>query len=321
LLLVRLLLRSPANSAALIAAAQRELGDEGYPPAAAAALKHDFDALKAEYGCRIVYRHAVRAYVLEELGELALLDLSEPAMEALAFLDASFPHGTGLPELTNVRTLLDQISRLLPAQRQEQHQQQRAAARLRLPESGSLHIDSAVLTAIKRAIDERRELEFQYLSTFDTSNARRHRVAPYGIFFRPEGHVYLDATLLEVTPAGGEIIHAAIDYRLDRIVSGSAQVLPSMLPPTRLTPRTYRLRYHLVPVVARRRDVAAYFPDTEIRYHQDGSATVTATMTNLWQARQILLRYGDACRVTEPPELVALFRRTAEGLSSTYPKT
>ena len=27
----------------------------------------------------------------------------------------------------------------------------------------------------------------------------RHRVAPYGIFFRPEGHGYLDATLLEVT--------------------------------------------------------------------------------------------------------------------------
>jgi predicted DNA-binding transcriptional regulator YafY len=321
LLLVRLLLRSPSSSATLIAAAQRELGDEGYPPAAPAALKHDLDALKAEYGCRIVYRHELSAYALEELGELALLDLSESAMEALAFLDASFPHGTGLPELTNVRTLLDQISRLLPAHRQEQHQRQRAAAHLRLPESGTARIDSAVLNAIKRAIDERRELEFQYLSTFDTSSARRHRVAPYGIFFRPEGHVYLDATLLDVFPVGGEIIHAAIDYRLDRILPGSARVLPGMLPPTRLTPRTYRLRYHLVPVVARRRDVAAYFPDTQIHYHSDGSATVMATITNLWQARQILLRYGDACRVAEPPELVALFRRAAEGLLRNYPAT
>ena len=26
---------------------------------------------------------------------------------------------------------------------------------------------------------------------------------------------------------------------------------------------------------------------------------------------QILLRYGDACEVLEPPELVALFRKTA----------
>ena len=72
------------------------------------------------------------------------------------------------------------------------------------------------------------------------------------------------------------------------------------------------------PMVARRRDVAAYFPNTQISYHDDGSASVTATVTNLWQARQILLRYGDACVVSEPPELVALFRATARGLSALY---
>ena len=45
LLLVRLLLRGPLAAADLIAAIQRELGDEGYPDAAESALKHDFDAL------------------------------------------------------------------------------------------------------------------------------------------------------------------------------------------------------------------------------------------------------------------------------------
>jgi predicted DNA-binding transcriptional regulator YafY len=319
LLLVRVLLRGPASGADLIAAAQRELGDEGYPPAAAAALKHDLDALKAEYGCRITFRRELGAYALEELGELALLDLSEAAMEALAFLDASFPHGTALPELTSVRTLLDQITRLLPPQRQEQHQKQRASARLRLPDRGGGRIDPAALAAVKRAIDERRELAFDYLSSFDTDTPRRHRVAPYGIFFRPEGHAYLDATLLEASPPGGETLHSAIDYRLDRIVAGSARVLPSVLPPERLRPRSYRLRYTLHPNVARRHDVAAYFPETAISYEADGGATVTATVTNLWQARQILLRYGDACRVVEPPELVALFRRAAEGLARNYP--
>jgi predicted DNA-binding transcriptional regulator YafY len=318
LLLVRLLLRSSASSAALIAAVQRELGDEGYPPAAAAALKHDFDALKAEYGCRIAYQRSVGTYALEELGELALLDVSEPAMEALAFLDASFPHGTGLPELTNVRMLLDEISRLLPVQRQEHYRQQRTAARLRLPESGNTPLNSAMVRTVKRAIDERRELAFQYLSSFDSDTPRYHRVAPYGMFFRPEGHVYLDATLLEVNPAGGEVIHAAIDYRLDRILPNSIQVLPRMLPPSRLVPRMYQLQYHLIPVVARRRDIAAYFPDTQISYHDDGSATVTATITNLWQARQILLRYGDACHVVEPAELVAMFQKTTEGLKKNY---
>jgi predicted DNA-binding transcriptional regulator YafY len=318
LLLVRLLLRGPASSADLIAAVQAELGEEGYPPAAASALKHDLDALKAEYGCAIAYQRERGVYALTDLGELALLDLPAECMEALAFLDASFPAGTALPEQAHVRALLDRVLRLLPADRQTQHQQRRTAIRLRLPASGTGRIDASVLAIVKRAIEERRELTFAYWSTFDTDAPRRHRVGAYSIFFRPEGHGYLDATLLEVTPAGSEILHAAIDYRLDRIVPGTAQLLPRMLPPARPQPRAYTLRYQLVPAVARRRDVASYFPNTEIAYHDDGSATITATVTNLWQTRQILLRYGDACEVLEPAELVALFRKTARGLVDIY---
>jgi predicted DNA-binding transcriptional regulator YafY len=321
LLLVRLLLRGPSTADSLIAAVQRELGDEGYPPNAVAALKHDLDALKAEYSCQIVFRRDAGGYVLEDLGELALLDLSDAALEALAFLEASFPPGTALPELTNVRALLDQVLRLLPESRQAQHQRKRAAARLHMPSGAGGRIDPAVLATVKRAIDERRELAFKYLSTFDATAPRRHRVAPYAIFFRPEGHVYLDATLLDVQPRGGETLDTAIDYRLDRIVVGTAEVLPTMLPPERRQPKSHRLCYRLHPNVARRRDVAAYFPNTRISYHDDGGATVTATVTNLWQTRQVLLRYGDACTVEEPEELVALFRKTAQGLAQQYMHT
>jgi WYL domain len=91
-----------------------------------------------------------------------------------------------------------------------------------------------------------------------------------------------------------------------------------MLPPQRIAPPTYHLRYHLLPVVARRRDIAVYFPNTQIEYHDDGSATITAIVTNLWQTRQILLRYGDACKVLGPHELLALFRKTAQGLTELY---
>jgi predicted DNA-binding transcriptional regulator YafY len=318
LLLIRLLLRGPASGADLIGAVQAELGAEGYPPAAAAALKHDLDALKAEYSCAIVFQRARGVYALADLGELALLDLPPECMEALAFLDASFPAGSALPEQAHLRALLDRVLRLLPADRQAQHQRQRAAMRLTLPGGSSERIDPAVLALVKRAIDERHELSFTYWSIFDVDAPRRHRVAPYAIFFRPEGHGYLDATLLEVLPAGGETIHAAIDYRLDRIVAGTAQLLPHMLPPTRPQPKPFTLRYRLLAVVARRRDVAAYFPNTQIVYHDDGSATVTATVTNLSQTRQILLRYGSACEVLAPAELVALFRQTAERLLAIY---
>lgn len=317
LLLVRSLLRGPATSAELIAAINAELGEQGYPEAAAAALKHDFDALKGEYGCQISYDRAARRYHLIELGELALLDLPDAAMEALAFLEASFPAGSDLPEHAHLRELLERIVLLLPPARQLQHRKRRSALRLGIGVGGG-RIDPEVLTQVKQAISARRELRFAYLGNADHNGPRTHRVAPYGITFRPEGHGYLDATLLDVTPSGGETPHAAIDYRLDRIVAGSVEILPTILPPLRPAPRPYALHYTLAPAVARRRDVAAYFPDTHITYHADGSASVTATITNLWQARQILLRYGDACTVQGPPELVALFRRTAEGLRRIY---
>jgi predicted DNA-binding transcriptional regulator YafY len=317
LLLVRILLRGPATSATLVAAINGELGDQGYPEAAAAALKHDFDALKGEYGCAIRYDRPTRRYILDDLGELALLDLPDQCMEALAFLDASFPAGSGLPEHANLRALLERVLLLLPPSRQAQLRRQRSAVLLRVGH-GAGTISPEVLDLVKRACDQRRELAFDYLSTFDGDKPRRHRVAPYGVVFRPEGHGYLDATLLEATPRGGEAPYAAIDYRLDRIVPGSVQLLPTVLPPTRIPSPRYRLVYTLVPQVARRRDVASYFPDTMIAYHADGSATVTATVTNLWQTRQLLLRYGDACTVHEPPELVALFRQTARGLAGIY---
>ena len=318
LLLIRALLRGPATSAELIADINAELGEQGYPDAAAAALKHDFDALKGEYGCVITYDRPTRRYALEDLGELALLDLPDPCMEALAFLEASFPEGSGLPEHANLRALLERVVLLLPPTRQAQHRRGRSAIRLGVG-GGGRRIDPDTLAIVKSAVEARRELAFDYLSTFDADVPRRHRVAPYGITFRPEGHGYLDATVLEVRPKGGESVRAAIDYRLDRIVPGTAEVLPTVLPPIRPTPPSYPLRYTLVAQVARRRDVAAYFPNTEIAYHDDGSATITATVTNLWQARQTLLRYGDACLVHEPPELVALFRKTAAGLGRLYP--
>lgn len=50
----------------------------------------------------------------------------------------------------------------------------------------------------------------------------------------------------------------------------------------------------------------------------DGSALVSAHSSDLWQARQILLRYREHCRVLEPPELVAVMRASVEQLAALY---
>ncbi len=260
LLLVRLLLRGPTTREALITAVQAELGQEGYPTAADSALKYDMDWLRA-YGCDISFHRRTGLYMLENLDDLALLDLPDNCMEALMFLETSFPSGDDMPEYTNIRALLDRIRLLLPAHRRHQYDHQMRPISLHMLGHPPQLIDPAVMTIVKRAIEQRRQLVFDYLSNFD-EHPRRHRVAPYAIFFRAEGHGYLDATLLDVSPRGYELPNTTIWYRLNRIVSGSITILPDVLPPQRMQPLSYRLVYRLAPVVARRRDVTVYFPET-----------------------------------------------------------
>ena len=319
LILIRTLLRSSLPRDALIAAVNQEMQGEGYLGDTASAFKHDLDALKDEYGCRIVYQRRQRHYALEELGELALLDLPDACLEALAFLEHNFPQGAALPEHASIRALLDRVLLLLPEERREQHTGRRAVLSLQFSDSPASTIDPEIMATVKRAILQRQELRFAYQSLRADGATIQHRVAPYEVIFRPEGHVYLDATLLEVTPRDPAApIPSPVLYRLDRMLSGSLVILPTMLPPIRPEPPTYPLRYTLHPKVARRQDIATHFPGTRIDYHDDGSATVTATITNLWQARRTLLRYGSACTVHAPVELVDLFRNAIREMAANY---
>jgi hypothetical protein len=93
---------------------QQELGAEGYPSAAVAALKHDLDALKSSYGCRISFNRESGGYVLEDLGALALLKGSEPVREAIHAIEAHFPAGSSDASVDHVHKTLDYL-RLLAA--------------------------------------------------------------------------------------------------------------------------------------------------------------------------------------------------------------
>ena len=319
LALVRTLLRGADTREGLITVVNLEMQGDGYVGDVASAFKHDLDALKDEYGCRIAYQRASKRYALEELGELALLDLPDSSLEALAFLEASFPEGAALPEHASIRDLLTRVTLLLPAERREQQRGRRAILSLQISDSPANRIAPTVVAIVKRAIMQRQELSFAYRGRREDRTTSKHRVAPYAIVFRPEGHAYLDATLLEVTPRDPAApLPAALHYRLERIVPDSLTILPTMLPPLRPQPPTHTLRYRLHPAVARRRDVAPHFPNTTIDYHEDGSATVTATTTNLWQTRQTLLRYGSACTVLEPVQLVELFRAAIREMAVNY---
>ena len=67
-----------------------------------------------------------------------------------------------------------------------------------------------------------------------------------------------------------------------------------------------------------RNGVSRHFDAQHVDLHADGSATVTARITDLFDARRILLSYGENCTVLEPPELVKQMRTVAADFSRKY---
>jgi predicted DNA-binding transcriptional regulator YafY len=313
LLLLRCLCREPLTSEALIAEVNQLMLD-AYPNAAREAFRHDLRALRELFGCVIVYAAGV-GYRLVSVGDLALLDLSIDEIAALRFLDSVYNASNNLPEYQQVRQLVARIVDLLPIDQRGALNEGEPTIQLAGPHTPYPH-DVATLRALRRGMTLRREVRFRYQSSLRPEE-EAHRIAPVNLFTR-DSHVYLLAYCLEGPAGMEERVGGFVDYRVDYIVKGSVQVSPKVLPPTLPKRPIWTIRYELSPEVASKGRVAHWFANTQIQYRADGSALVTATVHNLWQTRQILLRYLDSCLVLDPPELVALMREAAQKLGQKY---
>ncbi len=317
LFLIRRLVRGPADATTLIAATRAALNqsddvEDIFPSDARAALRHDLAALRDEFACTITLCADGR-YALTDFGRLALLDLPDDDLEALAFLLSNFSAST-LPNASRVDALLDRIVALLPPERQRGLPRPARDVRLEMP-TPSRSVAGQTLERVRRALG-RQQLSFAYRSSFaEADSVVLHRVAPYELIFR-DGHHYLDGYCHDC--GNPEMKPRYRLYRLDRIVDDSVRVLPEVLPPIPPPRPRYRLRYLLGPAVARQQDVALWFPGSAVRFHPDGSADIEAETGDLWQARQILLRYREHCRVLEPPELVMMMRETITAMARQY---
>ncbi|MCU0490906.1 MAG: WYL domain-containing protein [Chloroflexaceae bacterium] len=317
LFLVRRLVRGSASADSLITEARRTfnhlIADDIYPGDDRAALRSDLRWLRNEYGCVIDLNDA-GCYTLHELGHLALLDLPDEDLETLAFLLANFSE-TPLPNAGAVDSLLDRMLALLPPERRACVPRPARDVRLELP-APSAATASHTLHVLKRAL-RRQQVRFVYRSSFSESMmVVQHHVEPWELIFR-DGHTYLDAFCLDCgNPEGNRRWRL---YRLDRMVEGSVTALPNTLhlePPPR---PLHMLRYRLAPAVARQQDVAIWFSGAQIEFDASGAAMVTGQVHDLWQARQVLLRYREHCQVLEPPELVAMMRESVERMATLYP--
>jgi predicted DNA-binding transcriptional regulator YafY len=313
LFIVRRLIRGPADAATLVAEARAMFGDsEIYPPEDRQALRHDLAKLRGEFGCEIRLGHD-RRYYLDSPGRLAVLDLPDHELEALAFLRITFAEDQ-LPNADTIGTLIDRIASLLPAERRSQLERLGAQPRMDHPRTIG-EAEQRAVAKIKRAVG-RQQIRFAYRASHTPSETPiQHRVAPYDLFYR-DGHTYLEAYCLECGIPG--LAETYVTYRIDRIAANSLSLLPTRLPPGQPSRRRFSLRYLLSPLIARRRDIALWFTGSEVEFRPDGSAEVTAQISDLWQARQILLRYREHCHVLHPPELVEMIRETVERMGQMY---
>ncbi|NJP06828.1 MAG: WYL domain-containing protein [Chloroflexaceae bacterium] len=315
LLLLRRLIRGPADATTLIAdvrAAAPPSQEEIYPPDARAALRHDMQALRQEFGCTIERRPA-KVYELTHLGRLTLLDLPEAELHALAFL-STLINDISLPNRPHLGELINRISTLLPDEhRHTLHEQQRL---LRIAAPQVLYQPTEELLTRLQQVLGHQQIAFDYRSSYAPQSQHvRHRVSPYQIFYR-DGHCYLDAYCHDCgKPEHGD---RYISYRLDRIDVGSLQVLPQCLPPIAPSRPTYTLRYRLSPMVARQQDIALWFSGSQVTFESDGSALVSAQISDLWHARQVLLRYREHCRILAPPELITMIKESVRQMLNLY---
>ena len=200
-----------------------------------------------------------------------------------------------------IKALLSYFVEQLPPEQQKQLARHRYPFSIDLHETTDYHnADAHNIQRIELAIERSQQLKFSYRSLRE-GKEHVHIVEPQPLVFE-RGHVYLNGW----SPEYGKTLR----FRLDYILPGSAEVLPTRIAQSRPSPVSYVLRYQLSPVIARN-GVSQHFADQHVDLHTDGSATVTARITDLFDARRILLSYGLHCVVLEPPELVKQMRAVA----------
>ncbi len=235
------------------------------------------------------------------------LALTQEQLTTFALLLNTF-NETMMLHADEIKALLSFFVERLPQEQQKQLARHRYPFSIDLHETTDYHnADAHNIQRIELAIERSQQLKFAYRSLRE-GKEHVHVIEPQPLVFE-RGHVYLNGW----SPEYGKTLR----FRLDYILPGSADVLPTRIAQSRPSPVSYVLRYQLSAVIARN-SVSRHFSDQVVESHPDGSATVTARITDLFDARRILLSYGENCTVLEPPALVEQMRKVAADFSKKY---
>ncbi|NJN84198.1 MAG: WYL domain-containing protein [Caldilineaceae bacterium] len=254
-------------------------------------------------------------------GDFSPVDLNPVELHTLAFLLETFEPGT--PNHGAVQRLFQKISSWLPPDPRASLASRRQLVRIDLQRRDNELIDPNVYRKLEEALGKH-VVQFQYLAPGQEDGIpRTHTIQPWRITFDTwRGHYYLDGYWLEVSgPYGRFTQNRWQQYRLGRILGDGFEVLPMRLPPEEPRRKRWPLAYKLAPHIARGGRVTAHFENVEIHAADtDGWIPVTATTTNLFRARQILLSYGAGCVVIGGPEIRAEVANEVAKMQEMYAK-
>ncbi len=321
LAIIRRVQRGPASRDDLIEAmlTQEEARSDGEAEGQALRrrLENDLRRVRDHLLVDLGFDRQAGGYVIRDAW-LPLLDLPDQDLATIAWLEETFDLES--PQHDEVHALLGNLRLYLGVERQGEIERCRTALSVDLSRRDEDEIEPAVWEGLTRALLERRQIEFLYLSPqYEDGQPRRHVADPYERYFDTRrGHYYLRAYCRRAEgPDGPAEPRCYITYRVGRILE--LTVLPQKLSPLPPSAPRYGVEYELTPEVARLGiSRQPGIEVLEIERREDGSALVRGETESPFWAVRALLHYGSTCRVLGGPEVAREMREVVEEMAGIY---
>lgn len=284
----------------------REVDESAYGDAPEDAFLRDVRWLK-DLGFEVARRNDDGRYHLQAGNNpLLCLKLGPDELYVLSLLRRAFER---TPYAQDVASLVSRIASHLPQNQQDQINQIPPISFL-VPMLDDIEPHRLTLQMAQEAISKRHPLEFEYRSR-TSEKFKRHVVTVYDSLELREGHLYFQGH--------SDRIDNDLEFRLDRVLPGTARLLPAKVASTDKPRRPLTLRYRLSKEFAGQ-GATRRFRNHEEERQEDGSLIVTAEIdeSELFWASKTLLKYGENCVALEPPELAAEMKRVVGQMARNY---
>lgn len=323
LAIIRRVQRGGATWENLAAAVTEQEGDEAYnqleDEPLREAIGRDVKRIRDLLNVNISYNRAEGIYEFQLAEEnLPLLDLPDEDLATMAWLEQkAFPPNT--PQHAEVSDFLKRLRLFLGQTRLTEMARRQLG--LDLTQRDSNQLDSVLMGRLQRAIDSRNQVEFEYdAMECEPGFLERHRLNIYEAPYFENGHYYVRGWSHYYEYKGERVIVRDYRYfRLERI--RQLTVLPLTFPKEPKRFKRYPVSYQIAPELARHGITHHRWIEIEqLETMTDDSVVVQGTTTNIFWAKQTLLRYGRKCTVLGGAELLADFTKEVAGMAEKYLK-